>query len=95
MYYVNILTGTYPSLWGEGFIVPIFKRGYIENMENYQGITLLSVVGKLLTSILNDRLNNQAENYIVYIEAQAGFRKGMGTMDNIFILQGLISHCVN
>ena len=95
MYYVHILTGTYPSLWGEGFIVPIFNRGYIENMENYQGITLLSVVGKLLTSILNDRLNNQAENYIVYIEAQAGFRKGMGTMDNIFILQGLISHCVN
>ena len=25
----------------------------------------------------------------------AGFRKGMGTTDNIFILHGLISHCIN
>ena len=32
----------------------------------------------------------------VFFEAQAGFRKGMGTTDNIFfILHGLISHCIN
>ena len=45
---------------------------------------LLSVVGKLFTSILNNRLSDWAEDYTVYIEAQAGFRKGMGTTDNIF-----------
>ena len=56
---------------------------------------MLSVVGKLFTSILNNRLNDWAENYNVYIEAQAGFRKGMCTTDNIFILHGLISHCIN
>ena len=56
---------------------------------------MLSVVGKLFSSILNNRLNDCAENYNVYIEAQAGFRKGMGTTDNIFILHGLISHCIN
>ena len=90
LFNVIISTGTYPGLWGEGFIVPIFKKGDIENVENYRGITLLSVVGKLFTSILNNRLNDWAENYNVYIEAQAGFRKGMGTTDNIFILHGLI-----
>ena len=95
LFNVIISTGTYPGLWGEGFIVPIFKKGDIENVENYRGITLLSVVGKLFTSILNNRLNDWAENYNVYIEAQAGFRKGMGTTDNIFILHGLISHCIN
>ena len=56
---------------------------------------MLSVVGKLFTSILNNRLNDWAENYNVCIEAQAAFRKGMGTTDNIFILHGLISHCIN
>ena len=95
LFNVIISTGTYPGLWGEGFIVPIFKKGDIENVENYRGITLLSVVGKLFTSILNNRLNDWVENYNVYIEAQADFRKGMGTTDNIFILHGLISHCIN
>ena len=35
-----------------------------------------------------------ADNYNVYFEAQADFRKGMGTTDNIFILHWLISHCI-
>ena len=95
LFIVIISTGTYPCLWGEGFIVPIFKKGDIENVENKRGIMLLRVVGKLFTSILNNRLNDWAENYNVYIETQAGFRKGMGTTDNIFILHGLISHCIN
>ena len=53
------------------------------------------MASKLFSDILNTRLDEWAENYHVYIEAQAGFRKGMGTTDNIFILHSLISHCVN
>ncbi|MCG8044774.1 MAG: reverse transcriptase domain-containing protein, partial [Candidatus Thiodiazotropha endolucinida] len=88
-------TGFFPDAWGEGYIVPLHKKGSVDNVENYRGITLLSVIGKLFTNILNSRLNEWAENYHVYVEAQAGFRKGMGTMDNIFVLHSLISHCVN
>ena len=87
--------GYFPEAWGDGFIVPLHKKGSTENVENYRGITLLSTVSKLFSNILNIRLDEWAENYHVYIEAQAGFRKGMGTTDNIFILHSLISHCVN
>ena len=52
-------------------------------------------MGKLFTRILNNRLNNRAEEYNIYVEAQAGFRKNMGTTDNIFILNNLITHCLN
>ena len=95
LFNVIISTGTYPGLWGESFIVPIFKKGDIEIVENYQLITLLRAVGKLFTSILNNKLNVWAENYNIYIEAQTGFRKVMGTTDKIFILHGLISHSIN
>lgn len=88
-------TGIFPEAWGEGYIIPLHKKGSTENFENYRGITLLSVIGKLFTNILNTRLNEWAENYHVYVEAQAGFRRGMGTLDNIFVLQSLISHCIN
>ena len=85
----------FPSVWSEGYIVPIHKKGNIHNVDNYRGITLLSVMGKLFTRILNTRLTNWAEIYYVYIEAQAGFRSEMGTVDNIFVLHGLITHLIN
>ena len=33
--------------------------------------------------------------YSVYIEAHTGFRSNMGTVDNIFVLHGIISHTLN
>ena len=64
-------------------------------MQNYRKKTLLSVLGKLFTRILNTRLTTWAENYGVYIEAQADFRQHMCTGDNIFVLNNLISHAGN
>ena len=72
MSYLHILfnkifdTGIFPDTWGDGFIVPLHKKGNVENVENYRGITLLSVKGKLFTSILNTRLNEWAEKYHIF-----------------------------
>ena len=60
--------GYFPENWSEGFIVPIFIKGDINEVSNYRGITLLSTLGKLFTRILNNRLNKWAEEYNVYIE---------------------------
>ena len=88
-------TGIFRDTWGDGFIVPLHKKGNAENVENYRSITLLSVVGNLFTSILNTRLNEWVEKYHIYVEAQSGFRKGISTADNIFASHILITHCVN
>lgn len=87
--------GYFPEKWAEGHIIPIFKKGDKNEVSNYRGITLLSTIGKLFTRILNNRLNTWAEEYNIYVEAQAGFCKGMGTTDNIFILNNVITHCLN
>ena len=44
--------GYFPVCWSEGYIVPIHKKGSLNNVENYRGITLLSVIGKLFTRVL-------------------------------------------
>ena len=48
-------TGKYPTLWSFGLIVPIHKRMIDPKSQNYRGITLLSALGKLFTSILNNQ----------------------------------------
>jgi hypothetical protein len=40
-------------------------------------------------------LTNWAETYGVYVEAQGGFRKGLGTTDSIYVLHNLITWCIN
>ena len=87
--------GYFPESWSEGFIVPLHKKGKLDDVNNFRGITFLSIVGKLFSRILNNRLTEWAEEYYVYIEAQAGFRESMSTIDNLFVLHGLISHTIN
>ena len=45
-----------PRDWTRGLIFPLFKEGDKLSTDNYRGISLLSIIGKLYASILNQRL---------------------------------------
>ena len=62
----------------------------LDGINNYRGITLLSCLGKLFTSILNNRLYAFCEENKILGESQAGFRKGYSTLDHIFVLKNAI-----
>ena len=84
-------TSIIPTSWTSGNILPIYKnKGDKNSPENYRPITILSTFGKLFTAILNKRLNDYAENYNIISSSQAGFRKGYSTVDNLFVIQGLM-----
>ena len=79
-----------PSYWREGLIVSLFKKGDREDPGNYRGITLLNVVGKLYSRVINNRLLKHLElNHLLH-EGQGGFRMGRSCIDNIFSLSELI-----
>ena len=52
-------------------------------------------MGKLFIWILNDRLTSWAEEYYVFIEPHAVFTAAMSTVDNVFVLHGIINHLLN
>ena len=82
-------TGKYPALWSFGLIVRIHKKDDWSKVENYRGITLLSVLGKIFTSILNNRLYDYMVQKGILKAEQGGFRKMHGTVDSIFTLKML------
>ena len=53
----NILnTGNFPEIWVRSIIIPVFKKGNQNDPGNYRGISLVSHMGKLFTSLLYNRL---------------------------------------
>eukprot|EP00745_Piridium_sociabile_P043608 TRINITY_DN8944_c0_g1_i10.p1 TRINITY_DN8944_c0_g1~~TRINITY_DN8944_c0_g1_i10.p1 ORF type:complete len:1137 (-),score=123.12 TRINITY_DN8944_c0_g1_i10:208-3198(-) len=82
--------GYFPLKWSEAIIVPLHKKGDTNIPDNYRGISLLSVLSKVFTHIMNDRLTLWAEQNGIICEAQAGFRKGRSTVDHIFTLNAVI-----
>ena len=92
--FLNIIfdSGVVPHDWSVRKIIPIYKqKGDPTDPVNYRPITLLSCLGKLFTSILNNRLQVFTEKYDKIKQNQAGFRKGFSTVDNIFALNVLIN----
>ena len=83
-------SGKFPEPWSKGhYLFHFFKRGTLISQIITGASILLSVLGKLLTRIMNNRLVTWAEEYRIYVEAQGGFRPGRGTVDNIFVLDGI------
>src|SRR5690606_19305782 len=91
-YLFNVVSDsqTIPQDWRNGLIVPLFKEGDREVANNYRGITLLSIVGKLFASILDKRLPKWCETIGIFEQEQAGFRPGRTTVHKIFTLAEVI-----
>ncbi|KAL9969651.1 hypothetical protein ACROYT_G021888 [Oculina patagonica] len=86
-----IENGTFPTEWNIGVIKPIYKqKGDKKSPANYRGITLTSCLGKLFTSILQNRLNKFIEQHDVLNPEQFGFRPNSRTTDSLFIFQQLL-----
>ena len=53
----------FPDEWKAGKIVILFKGRTNNDLNNYKRITLISLVGKILVGILNERLTKRVEKY--------------------------------
>ena len=49
----SVSTGEVPILWKQANVVPVFKKGDRSENSNYRPISLTSVIGKMLESIID------------------------------------------
>ena len=81
--------GTYPSMWRENMIKPIYKGGGTSDMNNYRGIAISSCFSKLFSRVLFNRLDKYLEDNNIIGSEQIGFRKHCRTTDHILTLKTL------
>jgi len=78
--------GVYPQNWTESVILPLYKKGNVNDPGNYRGISLCDSSSKIYGAIINQRLQKWVEEHNLTGEYQAGFKKGYSTIDNLFTL---------
>ncbi|VDP01860.1 unnamed protein product [Schistosoma curassoni] len=67
--------------WKERHLIKIPKQGDSSRCENYIGITLLSVPGKVLNRVLLNQMKDAVDAQLR--DQQAGFRKDRSCTDHI------------
>ncbi|KAE9415722.1 hypothetical protein Angca_006989, partial [Angiostrongylus cantonensis] len=77
-----------PTQWKTRKTVFLFKKGVLHDIGNYCPICLLSVVCKLFTRFILNRIDKTLDEKQSC--EQAGFRKGYSTMDHIHTITRLI-----
>ena len=80
--------GEVVSDWKNAVVVPIPKKGNLRCCDNWRGICLLDVIGKVFARIVKERLQVIAERILP--DSQCGFRKKRGCVDMIFVARQLI-----
>jgi len=78
---------TFPQMWRKSIIVPLHKKKDKLSCDNYRGVSLLSHCGKVMTTVILQRIKKRTEE--ILSEAQAGFRVGRSTIDQLFTLRRL------
>ena len=84
--------GTIPQDMRDANIVTLYKnKGDRGDCNNYRGISLLSIVGKVYARVVLNRLQKLADR--IYPESQCGFRAKRSTVDMIFSVRQLQEKC--
>ena len=81
-----------PQEWKDSTLVPLHKKRDRKECTNYRGISLLSVPGKVHTLVLLERLQAVIDPQLS--ETQYGFRKGRGTIDQIWVTRQVLEKAV-
>ena len=82
-----------PKDWKSAILLPLFKnKGSSELCENYRGIVLLSVPGKVLSRVILNRLKPWSE--VVLHEMQCGFREERSCCDDIFSVRQVVEKSI-
>ena len=80
--------GKTPKAWKNTIIILIHKKGDTKDLKNYRPISLLSVIYKLFTKVITNRIADTLD--LNQPREQAGFRSGFSTTDHIHTLNQII-----
>ena len=83
MFNLSLKYGSLPIDWKLANITPIYKKGCKEDPANYRPISLTSIIGKLLETIIAHYIVGFLESNELIVNSQHGFRRNRSCVTNL------------
>lgn len=80
LYNLSITEEVLPDIWKKAFVSPLFKAGCSSEMNNYRPISNLSVLAKILESLVSTQLKQFLDFHSILNPMQSGFRAKHSTV---------------
>lgn len=79
LFNLSLKQGVFPGFLKVTEIVPVYKSGGKEFVENYRPISILSVFAKILENCVHEKIHNYLEHTDYFAPRQFGFLRGKST----------------
>ena len=88
VYIVNksITSGSFPSLWKEAKVKPLFKSGDRDDINNYRPISILPTLSKLIEKWVDINFSLFLNNFNLLHKSQSGFRAKHSTESALILM---------
>lgn len=88
-------TGKMPRMWKQAHVIPIYKKGSRNLVDNYRPVSLLSCIGKLFERIVFKYLFNYLRDNDILSRFQSGFMPGDSTVNQLVHLYHIFSEALD
>ncbi|CAM5130961.1 unnamed protein product [Natator depressus] len=90
---LSFKSATIPNDWKIANVTPIFKKGSRGDPGNYRPVSLTSVPGKLVETIVKNKIVRHIEEHKLLCKSQHGFCKGRSYFTNLLeFFEGVNKH---
>ena len=91
----SLESGQVPEDWRVANVISLFIKGSREELGNYRPISLTSVVGKVMETLIMDEMRNHLNKYKIIKGSQNGFTKGSSCLTNLLEFYEAVSDWVD
>ncbi|CAM4685396.1 unnamed protein product [Lepidochelys kempii] len=80
---LSFKSATVPNDWKIDNVTPIFKKGSRSDPSNYRPVSLTSILGKLVATMIKNKIVRHVEEHKLLHKSQHGFCKGKSCLTNL------------
>ena len=89
VYIINksVISGSFPSMWKEAKVKPLFKSGDKDDINNYRPISIIPTISKLIEKWIDINFSLVLNNFDLLHKSQSGFRAKHSTESALILME--------
>ena len=76
---LSLRSGLFPNDWKIARVIPLYKSGPSDRLENYRPISVLPIMSKVIEKVVHKRLVDYLEEHHMLADQQFGFHRKRST----------------